>query len=178
MGPVVSAISKSFDEYWNSGLSHSIGSLLGGSSNNTVSENYRNQIYEYMRENQDSNYARAITESNFSRAFTQKSLEIFWGDVRLIVDSVEKLTADRSRVDLHLSGEMSRLFETAEDEIIIFSPYLIPGKQGTAGLTQLVSNGVKVRLLTNSAGSNNHAVVHAHYSKYRLVTQNRIANPR
>lgn len=49
----------------------------------------------------------------------------------------------------------------------VITPYLVPGKEGTALLTQLARRGVRVRILTNSLASNDVGVVHAGYSKYR-----------
>lgn len=58
-------------------------------------------------------------------------------------------------------------WEGVEKELIIFSPYFVPGKPGTAFLTQLVQRGVRVRILTNSLASNDVGLVHAGYMKYR-----------
>ena len=58
-------------------------------------------------------------------------------------------------------------FEGAQEELIIFSPYFVPGKEGTAALSELSRRGVRVRILTNSLSSNDVAIVHAGYSKYR-----------
>ena len=52
-------------------------------------------------------------------------------------------------------------------ELIIFSPYFVPGEAGTALLTQLAGRGVRVRILTNSLASNDVGLVHSGYSKYR-----------
>jgi putative cardiolipin synthase len=54
-----------------------------------------------------------------------------------------------------------------EKELIIFSPYFVPGKPGTAFLVELVQRGVRVRILTNSLASNDVGIVHAGYQKYR-----------
>jgi putative cardiolipin synthase len=43
----------------------------------------------------------------------------------------------------------------------------VPGKTGVANLTSFTKRGVRVRILTNSLASNNHAIVHSGYSKYR-----------
>jgi putative cardiolipin synthase len=51
--------------------------------------------------------------------------------------------------------------------LILFSPYFVPGKAGTAFLTQLVERGVRVRILTNSLASNDVSIVHSGYAKYR-----------
>jgi putative cardiolipin synthase len=51
--------------------------------------------------------------------------------------------------------------------LIIFTPYFVPGKSGTAFLQQLCEQGVRVRILTNSLASNDVAIVHSGYAKYR-----------
>lgn len=167
IGPIVESVSASFDEYWNSDLSYAISSLVRKRPTDMAAQEYRRQIEQYMSNTDDSRYAQAIRDSAFTQAYQNQKLPLLWGDARLIVDSVEKLNPDRERTELHLQGEMAALFADAKSEVIIFSPYLIPGTAGTEGLAELVAKGVKVRILTNSAVSNNHAIVHAHYSKYR-----------
>jgi putative cardiolipin synthase len=51
--------------------------------------------------------------------------------------------------------------------LLIISPYFIPGKKGAAALCELSSNGVRIRILTNSLASNDVSAVHAGYSRYR-----------
>jgi putative cardiolipin synthase len=58
-------------------------------------------------------------------------------------------------------------FEGIRKELIIFSPYFVPGKKGTAFLTQLAEQGIRVRILTNSLASNDVGIVHSGYSRYR-----------
>ncbi len=55
----------------------------------------------------------------------------------------------------------------AEKSIDLVSPYFVPGEAGTAGLATLASQGVKVRILTNSLASTDVKAVHAGYAKRR-----------
>jgi len=57
--------------------------------------------------------------------------------------------------------------EGVQSDLIIFSPYFIPGKAGSAFLGALRKKGVRVRILTNSLSSTDVAAVHSGYSKYR-----------
>ena len=50
----------------------------------------------------------------------------------------------------------------------IISPYFVPGKQGVALIEKLVSNGVKVRILTNSLASTDSPLVDIGYARYRV----------
>jgi putative cardiolipin synthase len=52
-------------------------------------------------------------------------------------------------------------------DLLLFSPYFVPGHQGVVMLTDLEDRGVRVRVLTNSLASTDVGVVHAGYAKYR-----------
>lgn len=55
----------------------------------------------------------------------------------------------------------------AQREIIISSPYFVPGERGMALLRQLRERGVKISVMTNSLGATDEPVVHIGYSRYR-----------
>jgi putative cardiolipin synthase len=52
-------------------------------------------------------------------------------------------------------------------ELLIVSPYFIPGEAGTAWLRALVKRGVRVTVLTNSLAASDVGLVHSAYSRYR-----------
>jgi putative cardiolipin synthase len=54
-----------------------------------------------------------------------------------------------------------------QDELIIFSPYFVPGKPGVAFFQKLRDRGVRIRILTNSLSSTDVGIVHAGYARYR-----------
>jgi len=163
IGPVVQEISNSFDQYWNSDLSFPISKLARHLPTNEEARAEREKVLSYMAENTDSEYAKALLNSDLANSIRDDSVELYWG----IADSPEKLSESRNRKDLHLSQEIQSLLAKIENEVIIFTPYFIPGKLGVDGLSQLVAKGVRVRILTNSLTSIDHGIVHAHYAKYR-----------
>ncbi|GMR18434.1 MAG: hypothetical protein BMS9Abin33_0846 [Gammaproteobacteria bacterium] len=62
---------------------------------------------------------------------------------------------------------MAKVLNQAKQEIIIFTPYFIPGKSGIEFIRKLRDKGVRIVVLTNSLASNNHTAVHSAYSSYR-----------
>ena len=70
-------------------------------------------------------------------------------------------------VRLGRKGGVSFGWDRLWEELIIFSPYFVPGKEGVAWLSGLSKRGVQVRILTNSLASTDVSVVHAGYAKYR-----------
>ncbi len=59
------------------------------------------------------------------------------------------------------------LIRSARSEVVITSPYLIPGERGVALFGEQRAKGVKFKLLTNSLASTDEPLVHVGYRKYR-----------
>lgn len=167
IGPVVQEVSNAFDAYWNSDLAYPIEALLKQTASVDEGREVSEYLDQYLVDTAQSRYAQALQASTFIEEFRSNSLVFQWADARVIVDAPEKLSENRDRTDLTLSGAVAEAFAAAEREIIIFSPYFIPGDDGSEGLIRLANGGVRVRILTNSLASNNHRIVHAKYAKYR-----------
>ena len=59
------------------------------------------------------------------------------------------------------------LIRSARTEVVITSPYLIPGERGMALFSESRAKGVKFKLLTNSLAATDEPLVHVGYRKYR-----------
>jgi putative cardiolipin synthase len=55
----------------------------------------------------------------------------------------------------------------AQRDVLIVSPYFVPGDEGTRLLVGLAGQGIRVRVLTNSLAANDVAAVHGGYSRHR-----------
>ncbi len=55
----------------------------------------------------------------------------------------------------------------ARQEVVLTSPYLVPGERGMALVADLRERGVKVKMLTNSLAATDEPLVHIGYRKYR-----------
>jgi putative cardiolipin synthase len=168
IGPVVNEVSSVFDRYWNSELAYPAAVLLKGElpTPEKVKE-LRGKLNEYVADQSDSEYLQALRNSELANQIRKDKLEFRWGDVEVVFDQPEKLLHDFSKTEYHLAPMLKPYWEGVEKELIIFSPYFVPGRPGTAFLTQLSRRGVRVRILTNSLASNDVGLVHAGYKKYR-----------
>jgi phosphatidylserine/phosphatidylglycerophosphate/cardiolipin synthase-like enzyme len=61
------------------------------------------------------------------------------------------------------------LMRSATQEVIVISPYFVPGPDGVALMRELVERGVHIRVLTNSLASTDSPLVHNGYSRYRVA---------
>jgi cardiolipin synthase C len=59
------------------------------------------------------------------------------------------------------------LIEQARRDVLIISPYFVPGKPMMATFAQMRARGVRIRVLTNSLASNDAPAAHAGYTRYR-----------
>lgn len=66
-----------------------------------------------------------------------------------------------------LLQQLSKSVGQAGSDVLIISPYFVPGKIGTQKLTEMARRGVRVRIATNSLAATDVAAVHAGYKKYR-----------
>src|SRR5690606_39527276 len=67
----------------------------------------------------------------------------------------------------HVLDSMAEEIRAASREVLLISPYFIPGVGGTAALRALALQGANVEVLTNSLSATDVAIVHSGYAKYR-----------
>lgn len=127
----------------------------------------RERLNQYVADHQDSEYLRELRNSNLADKIRNDQVDFRWGKAEVVFDQPEKLLHDFSKTEYHLTPMLKPYLDGIKKELIIFSPYFVPGKPGTAFLTGLARRGVRVRILTNSLASNDVGIVHAGYKKYR-----------
>jgi putative cardiolipin synthase len=167
IGPVAQEVSASFDKYWNSELAYPALVLKGKPPTPEEIAQERQKLTQFVAEQADSEYMQALRSSNLAENLRKNNLHFAWGKAVVIYDQPEKILHDFDKTEYHLSPQLEPYFDQIKKELIIFSPYFVPGKEGTAFLSQLCKRGVRVRILTNSLASSDVGIVHAGYSKYR-----------
>ncbi|MBW1802393.1 MAG: phospholipase D family protein [Deltaproteobacteria bacterium] len=167
IGPVAREVSVSFDRYWNNELAYPASVLKGEPSTPEEIEHKRQLLKEFVAQQADSAYLQALRDSNLADTIRRDRVRYHWGDAEVIYDQPEKIVHDFSETEFHLAPKLKPYLEGLREELIIFSPYFVPGKEGTALLRQLSKRGVRVRILTHSLASTDVGIVHAGYAKYR-----------
>jgi len=166
-GPVARDVSASFDLYWNSELSYPITTLVEDLPNAEQARARKEEFDRFITEQYESEYLQHLRNSNLAQQLKNLSLEYYWGVGVVVADDPAKLTRDTSDTEYRLTEQLRPYLEGVETELIIFSPYFVPGKSGVAFIQALRDKGVRVRILTNSLSSTDVSAVHAGYSRYR-----------
>jgi len=167
IGPVVAEVSESFDSYWNSELAYPATALLGREPTRDEVRDRRDALDAFIAGQSESAYQRALRDSDLANELRQQKVRFEWGQAHVVQDEPEKILAERSETRYHMAPQLRPYFRDVKDELYIFSPYFVPGKEGTDFLSDLARRGVRVRVVTNSLSSTDVPVVHSGYAKYR-----------
>ena len=167
VGPVVSSVSGSFDKYWNSAMAYPALTISRQHPTPAEIKLKQQELDKFVARQVDSPYLQALKNSDLATRIREGRIHFYWGSAEVVYDQPEKITQKRSKTEYHLSTKLNPYFEAIEKELLLFSPYFVPGKEGTAFLTELAGRGVRVRVLTNSLSSTDVGIVHSGYVKYR-----------
>jgi len=168
IGPVAHEVSQSFDKYWNHPLAYPVTTLVKERPTPAQLAQARMELEGFAAAQEDSPYLAALRDSKLARQLRSGDVRFYWGQATVVADNPEKLVTDRASAhEYRLVTALAPYFDGLKKELIIFSPYFVPGKEGTAYLTSLTERGVRVRILTNSLASTDVSAVHAGYARYR-----------
>jgi len=163
MGPVVDQVSDAFDIFWNSDAAFPIRAFHeNGRSPDQLAE-AREKLEAFVARNGDP-YYEAMRATPLGIEAGQSRVAPYWGEVTALFDLPEKVLGQET--DLLLQ-QLGGLIGQVEQDILIISPYFVPGKEGTARLVAARQRGARVRVFTNSLAATDVAAVHAGYKKSR-----------
>ncbi|MEJ8850951.1 phospholipase D family protein [Variovorax rhizosphaerae] len=97
-------------------------------------------------------------------------LKLLYGAIDAFADDPEKVSGRAARGDDETTV-MSRVIRTigeAKAEVVLGSPYFIPGKLGMEGMRDALNHEVRVEVMTNSMASNDEPFTSAAYARYRV----------
>jgi len=155
-GPIVPALSASFDEFWNSKYAIPIAivaSSVDAETNSTPPVEAEFSAGAAWLEHQ----------------LIEHKLQLLWVPATVLADEPAKIASEAAPdVEVTIANDIRTLMSTATQELIIISPYFVPGREGVAQIRELVSRGVHIRILTNSLASTDSPLVDIGYARYRV----------
>ena len=167
IGPVANQVSASFDQYWNSELNYPISALVKSPPTDNGIIQRKNEFDAFVSTLLESEYLKALRDSDLSHQLKNHQVVFEWGPGTVVADDPEKLTHDTDETRYRLTEQLKPYLEGIKDELIIFSPYFVPGKSGVAFFQKLRDRGVRIKILTNALSSTDVGIVHAGYARYR-----------
>jgi putative cardiolipin synthase len=166
-GATVKRLSSSFDAYWNDTLSVPAQALEHVTDQDL--QRYRDQLDEHHTKMADSDYEQRVRGGDPLKTIIDGTKPLVFAQAEVLYDSPQKADPDNDGEGEHLRERLMQACSATQRELLIVTPYLVPGKDQLAMLRELRAHGVRVRILTNSLASTDVPVVHAGYRKVRPV---------
>ncbi len=168
IGPVVPALSASFDAYWNSELAWRADRVPGAGRSAT----YEQGLFERRAAELPLAMTAAPTDPLGQTPVREQlragALTLRWGAATVHADPPTKVSdpvvlyqpTPAMRAKLEIIGR-------ARDEVVIVNPYFIPDEPGMRMMAEARRNNVRGIVFTNSLGSTDEPLAHRAYSRYR-----------
>ncbi len=171
IGPVVNDVSMMFDSYWNHARAAPIAAFAKMPSD-PIAELER--VREILEKNQ-----QEITKTVYAEALNVQVLEYIddidgndinfvWAPYKLVFDSPDKTFKSKAKEADSIKTPLRESLLAAKSEMLIVSPYFIPGRSGIEAFSEVQARGIQVTIITNSLASNNQLIVHGGYAPSRI----------
>jgi putative cardiolipin synthase len=97
-------------------------------------------------------------------------LGLTWGPAFAFADHPDKpfdSEPGSTPAETSVTYNLVQVIRQAKQEVVLSSPYLVPGERGMAVIAELRARGVRLTAMTNSLGATDEPLVHVGYSAYR-----------
>src|SRR6267378_2118012 len=155
-GAIVQELSASFDAFWNSKYAYPIASVAAPVSAEPASPTLPDS-------------GDGLNAGWMEGQLNSGRIPLAWVPATVLADRPAKIASETPGEEDTIANNLAALMRSAKQELIVISPYFVPGKDGVALFAKLVDQGVHIRILTNSLASTDSPLVHNGYSRYRVA---------
>ena len=169
-GPIAQQLSATYDEFWNNALSIPAGALSGGKTTHAALNEHRKVLHQQRRESKsDGNaYLQRVAAGEPFNGILSGRLPLIWAHAQLISDSPDKQKVESgAMVGRLMHRAVANATNAVRTELLMVTPYLIPGKEGMKMFQDLRRRNVPVRILTSSLESSTVLLAQSGYMHYR-----------
>jgi putative cardiolipin synthase len=166
IGAVVPDLARSFDDFWNSALAVPAEAVAPPATASEEIET-RQTLRDSRAESDMTDVVRRLDAGDPLAGMLSGRAPFSWGRASVIADPAERAIAPRNTFVSPTARELGTRMKEVTSELVIISPYFIPGTAGLATIDDLRQRNVRVRVLTNSLASTDVPMVHSAYRRYR-----------
>ena len=173
VGAVVPQFSTIFDTYWNSPFVYPVETIIDVGMDRTVLRERFDKLVD-DGEQMMSLVLPPIDVLGYgaiSEDLDAGRLGLIWAPAVAFADPPAKVTArtDKQAREMSVAMNVMDRVIAAGQEVVISSPYLIPGATGVGAFSDLGKRNVKITILTNSLAATDEPLVHIGYARYRVA---------
>jgi putative cardiolipin synthase len=168
-GSVVRMLSSVFDDYWNSAHTYPVQVLGLAWSDRAAARRRFDELTQGAVADFPSISSDPLGRPSVEAELARGRVDMIAAPVRLFADSPDKAGGRRpvGTGAATVTEQTLGVFASARSEVVIVSPYLIPGPRGLAMMKEAIDHDVRISMFTNSLGSTDEPLVHWSYRRYR-----------
>ena len=167
-GPVVADVSRQFDDYWNSTSAVPVSRFDVRRPKPAELQQLIARSKQHHEDSAATPYVQALRDvEHRTKLLLAAPSALHVRGVELLVDEPGKVGGNMGRDGSRVLAGLEAAIDVAEREVLIVSPYFVPGQQGAAALVRDVEQGLRVAVLTNSLAATDVAAVHTGYARVR-----------
>ncbi len=170
-GPLTQKLSATFDDYWNSDMAIPVEALSPEKTTVAALISFRNELNRRNSQLKTGgfNYVKRLASGEPFAGIMSGTLPLVWAQAQVVCDSPDKKEVEEGKMGGSL---MQRPVEEAvlgvHSELLMITPYLIPGKDGMQIFSTLRRRKVRIRVLTNSLSSTPVLLAQAGFMHYQI----------
>ena len=167
-GPIVRELSAAFDRYWNSDYTYPFESIATPAGDAVAAQASFAQRLRIV----DGDWPVAPHDMygriSVGHELTAGRLSLAPASARVLVDVPDKVKGLTTQTNAGTAmADAVALMRHARFEVVMASPYFIPGERGVELMRDAVAQGVRMSVLTNAADATDEPLVHFAYARYR-----------
>lgn len=173
VGPVVAELALAFDPYWASDHAVALQSVANANAADTP-ERLRDELDAFIRATAPPPAPMPTSRDEYGAPTLTVALDaglpdLVWAPAQAFADDVQKVgMAKHEGMQQSVTYRVAQLIGQAQSEVVLVSPYFIPGPMGQQVIQQLRQRQVRVSVITNSMGSSDEPMVSLAYEPYRM----------
>jgi len=168
-GRVVNDLSAAFDRYWNSELAWPVQAVLGKPADAAAARLHFDRAVEDARVTAPEGPTDPFGQSTIEAQLSEGRLMMSYAAAQVHADPPEKASDPMlATVPTQAVSGLLAALTAAQHEVVMISPYFVPGEVGMPLIQTARANGVRTMLITNSLGSTDEPLVHDRYAAYRV----------
>jgi putative cardiolipin synthase len=170
-GPIIGSLSAAFDQYWNSDMAIPAQALSTESISAAALSERRAALTQHKLDLKADgmDFVTRIASGEPYTGIVSGKLPLVWATAQLVCDSPDKKEVENGAIIGKLMRRpVADVSSAVQSELLMVTPFLIPGKEGMKLFDDLRSRQVHVRILTNSLESTSEMSAQSGYMHYRV----------
>ena len=170
-GPLTRQLSATFDDYWGSDMAIPVEALSPEKTTLAKLISFRRELDQHNTQLKTDgfDYVKRLASGQPFAGIMSGDTPLVWAQAQVVCDSPDKKEVEEGKMGGSL---MQKPVEEAvlgvHSELLMITPYLIPGKDGMRIFKTLRERNVRIRVLTNSLSSTPVLLAQAGFMHYQI----------